>query len=188
MLSLGNVAGFTEGLDRWMEAVEEEANQALRGLAAYAFHRILWQTPQWYGTAAANWKIGVNKINEDYDSDLFRSTVKSSAEAKQKGHPEAITYALAYNSGILAGAKVGDTIFISNSLVSAPGEYKKPGGGINVTPGGEEYVWRLEWNRAGFLRPENEPGHMVEHAARDVADHFGVLSSASIRRLSTFIV
>ncbi len=38
MLSLGNVAGFTEGLDRWLEAVEEEANQALRGLAAYAFH------------------------------------------------------------------------------------------------------------------------------------------------------
>lgn len=150
MFKLVGVDKFIAGIEQWKKEVQEEAQQVHRGIAVEAFYHMLYETPQWTGSAVANWNFSVGSPNDSVDTSLKREfeDLVWDAEPFQKNHPRAIARAVQNNAGkdeILEGFP---SYFLSNAAENLDGE---------------SYIDMLETNPNGFLRSVNDPGHMVEN-------------------------
>jgi hypothetical protein len=157
VLEVTNLAAVNDGLDRWLEACEELANDAYRGFAARIFKYVLEGTPQWSGNLVATWRITVGAPASGYSDSPWKGSVGSlmidtPPHSRREPNGPAMHYAREIARDALAAVRLGAPIFISNT---AP------------------YAWEVEENRdakgRAFLRVVNLPVEMV-HAA---ADKFG---------------
>lgn len=149
-----NAGSFAKQIDAEIAAMGEMLDGVARGIAVTAYGVVLEETPQWSGNAAANWNFSLGSPDESVDHtfkhDLEHSTaphaLRYSMEAKSKGDPEAIQYAVQKNAGKESNVSFGSPVYITNNATNLSGE---------------SYIHMLELNPNNFLRPENEPGHMT---------------------------
>jgi hypothetical protein len=153
------ITARVEGLDRFDQAfskffasVERKVEKRFHQTASTALQWMAQESPQYSGDFAANWKVAINGIDVSFDyqavsgqADFFRDGGKNEgARPFQQGDPEAIRYALVRGEPILARAKFGDYVTISNS--AARGEFS--------------YAWLIEEGKIRF-RPVNVSGGRV---------------------------
>jgi hypothetical protein len=168
MIEIANLAEVNDGLDRWLEACEQLANDAYRGFAARIYKYVLEGTPQWSGNLVATWRITVGLPASGYSDSPWKGTVGSlmvdtPPHSRSQPNEAAMHYARAIARDELAQVRLGAPIFISNT---AP------------------YAWEVEENRdskgRAFLRVVNLPVEMV-HAA---ADKFGAYEAVDAYALA----
>jgi hypothetical protein len=173
MLEVTNLAEVNDGLDRWLEACEELADGAYRGLAARAFKYIIEGTPQWSGNLAATWRITVGQPASVYIESPFKSADLGSLSIDREPfnrtkdpNKAALHFALDVARTALAEMRLGADTFISNT---AP------------------YAWNVEDNRdehgKPYLRLVNLPVEMV-HAAEAKFGLMGQLSESDALALA----
>lgn len=167
MLAISNEAQFNAGLDRWLADTEDFLTRVFRGYSVRIFGMVVAETPQWEGTAAANWRYAINAPDTSYDAAfVVPGAVEPVSDAKgtrmasrlMKGSEAAMSEAAA----LAADPKqltLKDTVYITNSLIKAS------------TADGDlpEYVEAIELGELD-LRPINAPGEMI---SRTVSAYFG---------------
>ena len=117
------------GVDLWMQKVKNMTAAEYRSFVWAVFLRILKETPQFSGTAVANWNISINGPNYDYDPTLGDELDPFTGLAYEKGHPRWIEVAKRRNTPIVWGPGGGpqkgykpgglsyrDKVYITNSV------------------------------------------------------------------------
>lgn len=154
MLRVANLAQVNEGLENWLDAVEDLAEGTYRGLAVSAFRYILDGTAQWSGNLAASWKLTVGSPAMGYDPTMFKHVSfggpgQPEPFSRRSPNTAALIYATEVAKHSLPYVRLGAPVYISNP---AP------------------YAWNVELNVSEkgkpFLRLVNLPVEMV-HAAAD---------------------
>lgn len=162
-LEVKNKAQVLKDLDNWEAAVLKQLEALARGLATEAFVTILYNSPQYSGDFAANWKVSYGAPDKAFDEMVF---------GKQWGDPdpfiqgdmEAINYAIRQARGSLAGFKLGQTIFIANSAEHT-----------------HTYAWMIEGNKIKF-RAGNK-GEPIRITVEEMQKRYKVISKAMAGRL-----
>lgn len=168
---------FGKQIDAEIEKMDLMLNGVMRGLAITAFGVLLEETPQWSGNAAANWNFSIgspdlstnHKFKRDLDKSNAPISLAASMEAKSKGDPEAIIFAIRQNAGREVGITYRTPVFLSNSAENLSGE---------------SYIHMLELNPNNFLRAENAPGHMT-FTAKAVLSDFVNISTKTAKMLGS---
>lgn len=175
VLALGNLAEFGAELDGWVDACEELAEGALRGICSEAFELIVRGTPEWTGNLAASWKLTVGAPAAWYDPTIFKSTGWDRLSApgdhtpspfsRQTPNEAAIHYALSIAREQITFVRLGADVFITNNAPYS----------VEV-----ETNLRAADGRA-FLRPVNLVDGRVE-MLNAAADKFGDMGEISETR------
>lgn len=180
-----SLAKFEAGLAAWEAKVTKHINDVYRGLAISLFNYAAWETPQWTGSAAANWNIQVGAPSSETTMELKRSNVsirgmmtsdrqrsrnKYGTPVTQKGDPRAVAVAVRRNSGKLAAVHMSIPIYITNAAKDFTGE---------------AYIKMLEANPNSYLRPVNEPGHMVARGVAKASARFARITPGQEIALKT---
>lgn len=175
MIRLENLAQFNEGLDRWLEAVENLADGAYRGLVVRVFKHIvegsgfsgvrLGGTPQWTGNLAASWKLTVGGPSTGYSETIFKDAdlgglFQPEPFSLARPNVGAQRYAKSIGKGEVGFVRLGADVYITNNAPYA-------------------LMVELNMNARGqrFLRPENSFYEMTA----GTAERFGRLGEISER-------
>jgi hypothetical protein len=168
MIRLDNFAEFVNDIDAWVEAMEELAEGALRGLAVYAFNYIMEGTPEWSGELVAQWKLTVGSPAQGYSETPFKNDAMPALSANNESpysvlspNPAAVHYAKAIAREALPLIQLGAEVFISNT-----------------TPYGLEVEMNEASDGQAFLRPVNLVDGRVQmlHAAHEKFSAVGQIS------------
>ncbi len=164
MIEVRNLAQVNDGLEAWLDACEELADNVYRGLALHAFEYILQGTPQWTGNLAATWRLTVGAPAGGYSETIFKEAelgvLASDREPYSKQDPNvaALHYAREIARAAAREMRLGAPAFITNT---AP------------------YAWNVEQDLdekgQPFVRLINLPVEMVNAAA----DKFSVMGQIS---------
>lgn len=162
MIQLDGVSEFLNGITNAINEFQQESVEVLRGISIAAYSWVLADTPQWSGNAVSNWNYSVDTVDTEVTFELKASnqseraavgaprnatSSKFGAPVAQKGDSRAIGISVSRNQGREARLRsLTQQVFISNSAKSL--DHKS-------------YIEMLEANPNSFLRPVNEPGHMV---------------------------
>lgn len=122
---LSNLPEITGGIDLWVRRQSEMFVEDYRDLIWETFLRLLNQTPQWSGHAAANWNIGVGApdvaVHDMYLKDDQRDSDYQSFVARVKGDRRAIQRATRRYGGRNGPwsklVKRGTKVYFTNSVV-----------------------------------------------------------------------
>jgi hypothetical protein len=93
---------FQSDLQRAVVNIKDASGKRVRRIALKAFDVINQESPVKEGTFRANWNASINALNRDFD-----------LEKKSKDVQASVTTATAV---ITDGAKLGNTVFICNSV------------------------------------------------------------------------
>lgn len=174
MLELTNLAQFNEGLDRWLDEVEDLATDAFRGLVAKALKFVVLGTPEWSGNLAASWRITFGGPAAGYVETVFKEAEFGgpAAGAKEPFSRISPNYAAVHYAYVIAKRQLPYVRLDSNVVISNPAPYYMP--------------VELDKNSKGasFVRGVNKPIEMVLAAATAPSLHPGELSEASARALA----
>lgn len=118
---ISNLGEVNMGIDIWMKRVETTFVATYRSQVWRVFLRILEQTPQYTGNAAANWNIGIDAPDFSFDPTLGASVDKirgdvSWAEPLRKGDHRAMLIAQQRNAPKLELIKRNTRVYISNGV------------------------------------------------------------------------
>lgn len=161
MLEFENLSDFVAKLDAELLRVEAEVTNVFRGYCVAVYHRILLETPQWSGNAVSNWNFSVGVPDYTVDNTLLDETEGGSSlyqgllrhvEGASKGDMSAIQVSTDRNLNRDVEVTLLAPVFISNACEDLSGD---------------TYIMKLEENPNLFLRPENQPGHMVEYTVAE---------------------
>jgi hypothetical protein len=160
VIRLDNFAEFTQGIEAWIDEMEELAEQQLQALAVGAFEFILQGTPEWTGNLAASWRLTVGAPAQGYDASVFKhtgwerlsapGTSTPSPYSRQAPNEAALNYARAIAKEQIPLIRLGAPVYITNNTPYA----------VEV----ESNVRKDDGKR--FIRGVNLPIEMV-HAAVD---------------------
>lgn len=182
-ITSGDLDSFLLGIQKWHQETALEAIQVYRGVAVTLFNYVTYETPQWTGSAAANWNISAGAPDFSVDLSLKMSNTSERASkgsarnlsrtrfgspVAQKGDERAIQLAASRNAGKFAGLVTFAPIFLVNAAKGLQGD---------------AYARLLEENPNNYLRPENEPGHMLANAYAAVSMKFALISEADANQL-----
>lgn len=163
MIEFTNLQEFLDGLTLEIDSVNLEVTEAFRGFCVLAFHKVVMNTPQWSGSAASNWNFSVGSEDTSVD---YTFKLEDAAKNKhgafygysdyslQSPHPNATPTAFVKNLGKENAVALDSEVYICNSAESLDHQ---------------SYIMFLEDNPNNFLRPENNPGHMVEYAINELS-------------------
>jgi hypothetical protein len=170
MIKVDNLAQVNRQIDDWFANVEAETQDVAKAIAAHALRWIATQSPQYSGDFAGNWKIGIDKINTDFEPYVFTQGKPWVAMFRQ-GSGAAVQRSLSLGLPLLSKFELGQSINISNS--AAHYYFVMRMKGINQTrdlddpatldfqkAGKDHYAWKIEDNKIKF-RPENGQGGNV---------------------------
>ena len=165
MIKLVEAEKFFYELDRNMAELEVHVIEQFSTFCYGAFNYLLHQTPQWTGNAAANWNVNIGSPDTSQHVDLLAEAKRGSEKIRsydvlpggpfQKGHDQAMSMAKARNNGTFRHITLKNDVYLSNS---------------SRTLYGASYIEYLESNLGNFLRPENNPGHMVANTILTFGD------------------
>lgn len=152
MLKVTNRSQFKGQCDAWIAAVRRASEVAAMNMAQKALENVVTHGPQYSGQFVASWNLSINQ--PDYTARQPTSRLDGdSVEPYKEGDPNAINIALAANVGKLAGFKLGQKIYLSNSV-----EHDEP------------YSVLIEHNQINF-RPVNPSGGRTMARAFDYLVH-----------------
>lgn len=177
MFYIKNAAEVSARLNEWLIKTRLDVMEVYRGVAIAVFHYVALNTPQWSGNAASNWNIDVGAPTFRVTTSLKEGAVFMAESAvdsgwknvsrwqfgvpvASKGDPRAVEMAVARNSGFSLPSLETD-VFINNAAEDLDGK---------------KYIRLLEENPGNYLRPENEPGHMVAMCVAEFNAKFPVLT------------
>ena len=174
MIRFTNVAEFIKKLDAAIDKMEQESNEIFRGFVTATYHRILTETPQWSGNAVSNWNVSLNGPDWSVTHALKKAAAPDRSAralrahkwdtpygpAVSKGDPRGIMMSVRRAKPTLAGITIKYRVHLCNAAEDLDNSV---------------YIQYLEDNPNSFLRPVNQPGHMVEHVANS-ASSFSLLS------------
>jgi len=170
MIEIDNLAQVYDGLDAWVDACDELAEGAFRGIVVDAFKYILAGTPEWSGNLVANWRLTVGQPALGYDETAWKNRsfgtgIDPAPFDRLNPNQEAIAYARAIARESLEFIRLGADVYITNNAPYAA-------------------MVEADVNEKGasFLRPVNLPVEMVMAAAQR-ANVLGELSEARARKL-----
>ena len=175
---------FLAGLEAWEQEAEKRITDTLRGISVALFNYAVLETPQWTGSAASNWNI--TSAYPSYDMDLTLKAVNKSERAAKrphwqtinsrygspvaaKGDERALHVAVGRNQGNLAAIDMWQPVYITNATEDLTGE---------------AYIRMLEDNPNNYLRPVNEPGHMIARGLAKAEASFAMITPDVEVRLS----
>jgi len=174
MIKFENMGAFLEGIDQWVDRMEELAEGVFRGMAVDAFNHVVQGTPQWSGGLASNWRLTIGAPATGYQESLFKDESSAwensaliSAYSKLRRNAAAEQYALSVAREQLPFIRLGADVFITNT---AP------------------YAAEVESNRRtrdgqAFIRPVNLPIEMTLSAAAR-GNKLGGISAAKALKLA----
>jgi hypothetical protein len=181
MIRATNARQFDAGLDAWLAATELELTETFRGLCMAATAYLIDETPQWTGNAASNWHVRVNGVGVPFpDMSMIESYYATRQVYERGGKGEkplpsfkigddpAVSIAKQRAKAVLRRVRLGDSVDLVNPAESMSGE---------------AYIEQVEANPRGYLRPENDPGHMVERTAHYIAASYPRLDASDITHL-----
>ena len=162
MFHIENAEDFTRQLRAKVLAMRMACDEITRGYVTAVFHWVAMETPQWSGNAAANWNFSLGapdlSVSHTFKANSLRWVPKFS-----KGETSTVMSAVNRARGSIQSMTVmGPSAFISNAAESLDNQ---------------RYIQHLEDNRSNFLRPVNNPGHMLERVG--FRAFMGVLSEPS---------
>lgn len=137
MLKVLNQDRVFAEMDAWLDAVKRELEDIARGLASQALRRLVFNSPQYSGDFAANWRVSINTPDTRFDVGAIVLTPKKGFKPFIQGDMPAINRAISNADGNLDAFHLGDTIWIANSARHD-----------------ELYAWKIEDNQISF-RPGN---------------------------------
>jgi hypothetical protein len=178
VLKLDNIGEVLEGIEAWVEACEDLANDTLRGLTALSFKYIVQGTPEWSGNMVANWRITVGAPAADYNETIFKEADiggdfrLGGREPFSRVAPNAaaVLYATAIAKHMLPYVRLGADVYVSNptpyaaeveanAKASSGRAFLRP---INLVNGRVEMLYAAA-DKFGAL------GHLSESAAQTIA-------------------
>jgi hypothetical protein len=175
---------FKGAIKKAKAELRQEVTDVFKGYVTVAFNMLVDETPQWTGHAAAQWNIGVNRLDMSTSSlfaadraeisGIFNSGKKVSGELiskklKYKAHPTAVNEARERNSDKVLQIALDKVIFLSNNAV-------------DTIEGA--YAQKLEENPGNYLRRVNRPGHMVMRTVSWFNSRMALLSEAQQKQLA----
>lgn len=152
MLKVTNRGAFNAQCERWLVAVRGAAEVAAMNMAQKALENVVTHGPQFSGQFVASWNLSIGA--PDFTARQPASQLEGDTVVPyMEGHPNAINIALGANMGKLAGFKLGQKIFLSNSVAHD-----------------EPYSVKIETNQIVF-RPVNTSGGRTLGRAFDYLVH-----------------
>ena len=160
---------FLQSFKKALAAINQEVVEVYRGYVLNALHAIVRETPQWSGGAASNWNLDWGLPTYRVDTDLKTSAAADTVgsllglNVRDKSDRRAWDIAFLRASGAVNG--------LSALALEPRGAFKLPTIFINNASkelDGSVYIQHLEENPNNYLRPENEPGHMVHFAVQSM--------------------
>lgn len=159
MLRIDNPQYFFSQVDAQIAELEKYAAEQFQTFCYGVFEYLLYQTPQWTGNAASNWNVSLDAPDETVHHALLEEAQMSGESVGKfpiipggpfaKGHELGIGLATQRNAHIFDSITLKNDVYMANSATNLDGK---------------SYMQHLEENPGDFLRPENEPGHMVANA------------------------
>jgi len=115
-----NLPQIQGGIDLWIKRVDETWLAEYKDLVRSILGRLVRQTPQWTGNAAANWNVGVGSPDDSYtvfydESDIAGDDGDDLSSTRHKGHSTAVSRALRRNEARIASIRRGDKVFFTNA-------------------------------------------------------------------------
>lgn len=184
MVSAAEKRRFKSAVKKVKTELRQEVTDVFKGYVTVAFNMLVDETPQWTGHAAAQWNIGVDRLDMSTSSlfaedraeisRLFNSGKKVSGESiskplKHKSHPAAVNEAKERNSDKVLQIALDKVIFLSNNAV-------------DTIEGA--YAQKLEENPNNYLRRVNRPGHMVMRTVSWFESRMAMLSEAQQKQFA----
>ena len=169
-------------LDKVFFELEDIVESASIGIAIELFNNILNRSPQWSGSYVASWSISLNepKFVDRSAQALALSKVRFDIDADpeerqqapfSRGSVEPINIALREASGIKQSFTLGDTIYISNGVISRD-------------PGFEDYHYGPDIESSmAELRAANRPGEAVRRSINYVMKRYGDITQNDVIKL-----
>lgn len=176
MLQLENFKQFSDGLDNWIDACEDLAEGALRGISLKLFKHVVQGTPQWSGNLAANWKMTVGVPAAGYSPTVFKGAelgglpINREPFSRRSPNRAAIQHAHETSKFAMPQFRLGAEVYIVNTAPYA--QLVASADPKDGTLGGKR-----------FLRGVNLPVEMVL-SATEKFDRYGEISEAKARRLA----
>jgi len=168
-VALKGLPEFDARVKGWFAAVEKAASKAAAGLAKAAFTHIIENGPQYSGDFVANIKVGLGKINYDFDPGVVpHERGYHNLAGKEgvlnpggRGDKPAMDYARTYAALEWGRVKLGESIFISSTAAHD-----------------EPYSWLIEDGKIKF-RPENlGADHVFQRAHAHVKNLYGTIGKS----------
>ena len=163
MIRIKNLDQFRAQIDKFVEGAKQDAQDAAVGLAAEAFERILYQSPQFSGDFVSAWQVSARGPVTYFEP--WSGGSKEPGEY-QKGDEEPINYALANTKGAFAALRsvpLGSSIFLSNSA-----KHDEP------------YAWKIEKGQIKFREVNPDADRVVARAVSNTARAFPKIGKPSL--------
>lgn len=117
-----NMAQVNRGIDLWIKRTDETWLAEYRDLVRAILGRLVRQTPQWTGNAAANWNVGINSPDTTFTVYYDESDIGDDGSddlegvGRHKGHSTAVSRALRRNETKIATLRRSDRVFFTNAV------------------------------------------------------------------------
>jgi len=114
-----------ENLDEAFAELEKECTEVVRGITVEIFLHTLQMSPQYFGRYASSWtyKVGSPELGWTNPEFVYYEEDQGYAPVYRKGDYPALASAIKHNAGRDSVFKLGDTVFISNSVDHGQGPY-----------------------------------------------------------------
>lgn len=159
-----NLPQINQGIDLWIKRADETWLAEYKDLVRAILGRLVRQTPQWTGNAAANWNVGIGSPDNNFvvyydESDIGDDGSEASLDGagRHKGHSTAVSRALRRNEPRIASIRRGDRVFFTNASK----------GDDDLGRAGTEYYLEAMQNPtywAAKLRAVNKPYETVQES------------------------
>jgi hypothetical protein len=120
-LAVSGLDAFEQQCTSEIANLRHKAQTLLRTRSQRTLEWLTFNSPQYSGDFAANWKVGINETDYTYAISLFPNMngmdLNGTPIPFSQGDPQAPGYALRSGTPLIAGAMLGDTVTISNSVV-----------------------------------------------------------------------
>lgn len=154
---IDNLAQVNNGIDKWLDEMEDLALGAMRGMAVEAFSFVVHGTPEWSGNLTSNWRLTVGGPAVGYSPSLWKEESfgslaidKQPYSSRVSPNGAAIHYAMTIAKTQLQFARLGAPIYITNTAPYADDVQNDIVG----------------YRRTSRVRVANRPIHMTYAAAR----------------------
>lgn len=173
---LRNAAATKRGIALAITRLEEAPIALYRQVVWQIFERIVMQTPQYSGRAAANWNLSINSPDMSYDAgmgddlELTGAGYVNNKLAREKGDMKWASESLQRAKYVLRRIRRGDKVFITNATRG------------DSDDGKSSTAYLADLQRPGYwaekLRAENRPYETAMESAVLIAE--GLLDAGTM--------
>jgi hypothetical protein len=106
------IMAFAADISRFVNKTGIRADEVLRSIALQGLRGVVQRTPVDTGRCRASWRVAINQADASVEPEIKKG--------KDQPAPVDASAVIGEGSGIIAAAKFGDSIYITNNLPYAP--------------------------------------------------------------------